>query len=192
MRLAYKTPQLLFEVFCDVAQNEDAFKNCRTLVDLGCGTGLAGKYFQSICGSLTGVDISSEMIQKSRLTGVYDALLVSEIMAYLESETLPMDVFIATDVFNYFGEIFPLFVACRNRQMSGGLLAFSVETLSTNSSNEHSGFKLSSTRRFQHEKLYVSRCAEQADYRVLSCTESVLRREDGFDVKGYLFVLKAK
>lgn len=191
-RLAYKTPELLFEVFCDVAQNEDVFKNCRKLVDLGCGTGLAGKYFQSICGSLSGVDISSEMIEKSRLTGVYDALFISEIVAYLESEALPIDVLIATDVFNYFGEIAPVLVACRNRQHPGGLLAFSVEALPTSSGNEHSEFKLASTGRFQHEELYVLSCAEQADYSVLGCTESVLRREDGYDVKGYLCVLKAK
>ncbi|WP_339719578.1 methyltransferase [uncultured Paraglaciecola sp.] len=190
-RLAYKTPKHLFDVFCDVAQSEDAFKNCKKLVDLGCGTGLAGKYFQAICETLIGIDISSEMIEKSRQRGVYDALLVSEITAYLESEILPVDVFIATDVFNYFGEIEAILVACRKRQNTAGLLAFSVEALPLGSDSKNAGFKLASTGRFQHETSYVSSCAKQAGYRVLNCSESVLRLEDGFDVNGYLFVLRA-
>lgn len=191
-RLAYKTPEHLFGVFCDVAQSENAFKNCKKLVDLGCGTGLAGKYFQSICGSMTGVDISSKMIEKSRLAGVYDTLFVSEIVAYLESETVQIDVFIATDVFIYFGDITPILMACRNRQNFGGLLAFSVEILHSGSGHDHAGFKLASTGRFQHEKRYLSSSAEQAEYRVMSCSESVLRHENGYDVNGYLLVLIAK
>jgi predicted TPR repeat methyltransferase len=190
-RLAYNTPKLLYNVLCHVSKNEEAFENCRNLVDLGCGTGLAGKYFQSVCETLIGVDISSEMIERGRLTGFYNVLIVNEIVAYLESETLPIDVFVATDVFNYFGEIVPILTACRNRQESGGLLAFSVETLETASANEPVGFKLASNGRFQHERHYVSANAALADYQVMTCAERVLRRENGYDVQGYLFVLKA-
>jgi predicted TPR repeat methyltransferase len=190
-QLAYKTPELLFEIFCNVAKDEKAFKICKELVDLGCGTGLAGKYFQSICKSLIGVDISSEMVEKSRLRGFYNRLVVSEIMTYLGSETFPIDVFVATDVFNYFGEIDFILTACRSRQKSGGLLAFSVEVLKLTSTNEEKGFKLASSGRFQHERDYVAANAAQADYQVMACEERVLRRENGYDVPGYLFVLKA-
>jgi predicted TPR repeat methyltransferase len=191
-RLAYKTPQLLYDLFCDVSKSENIFKRCKKMVDLGCGTGLAGGHFQAICDTLIGVDISSEMIEKARLTGIYDELIVREIITYLESETFLIDVFIATDVFIYFGEITPILSACRSRQESGGLLAFSVEALKVTSALEHAGFKLTSSGRFQHEKNYVSASAQQAGYQVITCTEDVLRREDGNDVQGYLFVLKAQ
>jgi predicted TPR repeat methyltransferase len=190
-QLTYKAPKLLCEVFCNVAKGEKAYEGCKELVDLGCGTGLAGKYFQAICATLTGVDISSEMIEKARLRGIYDELIVNEIMAYLGSVALPIDIFIATDVFNYFGEMEPILAACRNRQGVGGLLAFSVETLETTSANEQVGFKLASSGRFQHERHYVLTSAVNAGYQLMTCAERVLRHEDGLDVQGYLFVLKA-
>lgn len=191
-RLDYKTPEILFEVFCDVAKNQEAFRNCKNLVDLGCGTGLAGKNFKSICETLIGVELSSEMIEKARLTGVYNHLVVSEIVAYLASDSVPIDVFVATDVFNYFGEIEAVLIACRKRQSSGGLLAFSVEALAVTQGNQDVGFKLASSGRFQHQQQYVISCAQSAGYAVLCCSESVLRHEDGNDVNGYLFVLIAK
>lgn len=191
-RLAYKTPQLLYDLFCDVSNNESAFKRCKMLVDLGCGTGLAGGCFQAISDTLIGVDISSEMVEKARLTGIYDKLIVKEIATYLESEAFLIDVFIATDVFIYFGEMTPILLACRNRQESGGLLAFSVEALKMASTHEHAGFKLASSGRFQHERNYISTSAQQAGYQVITCAEGVLRRENGHDVQGYLFVLKAQ
>jgi predicted TPR repeat methyltransferase len=191
-RLAYNTPQLLYDVFCEVSKSQNAFKRSKKLVDLGCGTGLAGGYFQEVCETLIGVDISSEMVEKARLTGIYDELVVKEIVTYLESEAFLIDAFIATDVFIYFGEMTPILSACRNRQESGGLLAFSVEALKLTSVHEHTGFKLASTGRFQHERHYVSTSAELAGYQLMSCTEGVLRREDGYDVQGYLFVLKAE
>lgn len=190
-RLAYNTPQILFDVFCEAAGGENAFKNCKKLVDLGCGTGLAGKCFQSISESLIGVDISSEMIEKSRITGVYNTLLVSEIEAFLKSDTLPIDVFVATDVFIYFGEVSPILLACRKRQNTGGLLAFSVEALPSSHDNEKLGYRLASTGRYQHKEPNISSSAQQAGYRVRSCVESVLRRENGYDVNGYMFVLIA-
>jgi predicted TPR repeat methyltransferase len=55
-------------------------------------------------------------------------------MAYLASATLQIDVFIATDVFNCFGEIGPILRDCRNRQGVCGLLAFSVEAIKNDSS----------------------------------------------------------
>lgn len=183
-KLAYKIPELLFELFCKVAKNHGVLKNCKTLVDLGCGTGLAGKYFKSVCERLIGVDLSSEMIEKARLTGVYQELVVSEIVAYLQSNSLPIDVFI------YFGELEAILKACRNRQNSDGLLAFSVEALA--SSNPQSEFQLAGSGRFQHHKQYVSSSAQNAGYVVLSCSQEVLRREGGCDVTGYLFVLIAK
>lgn len=191
-RLDYKTPEILFQVFCDVAKNQEAFKSCKQLVDLGCGTGLAGKKFKSICDTLIGVDLSSEMIEKARLTGVYNHLVVSEIGAYLASQSTPIEVFIATDVFIYFGELEPVLMACRKRQSSDGLLAFSVEALAVTQGSEDIGFKLASTGRFQHQQQYIISCAQRMGYAVLSCSDSVLRHEDGNDVNGYLFVLIAQ
>ena len=51
------------------------------MLDLGCGTGLAGAAFRPHVDWLVGVDLSPKMIEAARAKGLYDQLAVADIAA---------------------------------------------------------------------------------------------------------------
>ena len=53
--------------------------------DGGCGTGLCGPLFRNLTQSLSGVDLSENMVALARKRGVYDELSVGELVAALAS-----------------------------------------------------------------------------------------------------------
>src|SRR3989440_12323618 len=79
-------------------------KRFGTMLDLGCGTGLAGAAFRSHVDWLVGVDLSAKMIEQARKKGLYDRLTVADIAQYLAEQRASSIIFhlvIAADVFAY-------------------------------------------------------------------------------------------
>ena len=78
------------------------------ILDLGCGTGLVGKWMKDYARHLVGVDLSDEMVNKARSKMLYTDLSVSSIQSYLEnsqSNGAVYDVVVAADVFQYIGDL---------------------------------------------------------------------------------------
>ena len=53
------------------------------ILDLGCGTGLAGAAFKPLAARLDGVDLSPAMIEKARARQIYDHLQVADLQTAL-------------------------------------------------------------------------------------------------------------
>lgn len=99
------------------------------ILDLGCGTGLCGVALQGHIASLTGVDLSPEMLDESRKRGLYDRLELAEIGAWLgAAPDAAFDLVLAADVFIYSGDIGAVFANVARCLREGGLFAFSVES----------------------------------------------------------------
>jgi len=75
--LSYSAPTLLREA---VTKHGLRFG---TMLDLGCGTGLAGVAFRPHVDWLVGVDLSPKMIEEARKKGLYDRLAVGDIAPLL-------------------------------------------------------------------------------------------------------------
>ena len=88
---------------------------------------------------------------------VYDKLHCSDILEYLEAEPLNFDLFIATDVFIYLGNLSEIFLLIRRRNKHPGVLAFSTEHL------EKGEFFLEDTGRYFHSKQYVKNLCKEFD-----------------------------
>jgi len=123
----------------------------RNGVDLGCGSGRSGLAFRSCVKNMTGVDLSSEMIDKARERGCYDRLVVGDVEHALhqcgaacadnndenppkhqngnaETNGSLFDLIIACDVLVYIHDLQPVFESVRNSLMpNDGLFAFSAE-----------------------------------------------------------------
>ena len=101
-----------------------------TVLDLGCGTGLAGAAFRPRVDWLVGVDLSAGMIEQARRKGLYDRLHVADLLEFLtrEARALALDLVIAADVFVYCADLAPIARAVGARARAGGLFAFTVET----------------------------------------------------------------
>ena len=76
------------------------------VLDLGCGTGLAGVALSDLLhGPLTGVDLSRRMLEQAAAKGIYARLRQADLAAVLREAGEAYALIIAADVFCYLGDL---------------------------------------------------------------------------------------
>jgi predicted TPR repeat methyltransferase len=177
--LKYRIPDLLFDAIEHLvpARNLD-------ILDLGCGTGLLGARLHPLARTLTGVDISTNMLEVARQRQIYDNLVCSELTEFLQMQTKKFDLAVAADVFAYVGDLSRVFHEVRGALRDGGVFAFSVEA------GEELDFELRSTLRYAHSAAYVRRLSQDHGFVLEAIQSKALRREAGDDVVGHLAILR--
>ncbi|MGE0748011.1 MAG: class I SAM-dependent methyltransferase [Rhodospirillales bacterium] len=180
--LRYRAPDLVAAAVRD-ARGPDA-PPC-DVMDAGCGTGLAGPLLRPFARRLDGVDLSANMVAKARDKGLYDDLVVGELVAALAARPAAYDVIVACDVLVYFGDLGPLFAAARAALRPGGLFAFTAER------GAGTTFALLPEGRYAHPPAYVAATAQAAGLAVRQSGEAALRTEAGKDVTGLIYVCAA-
>lgn len=153
------------------------------ILDLGCGTGLAGVELRPYARTLVGSDLSPRMVLRAGQRGVYDELHCEDLVATL-ARARDVDLVVAADVFIYVGALEPTFAACATALRSGGMLAFSVER------TERDGYALQPTLRYAHGAPYIRRLAAAHGFVVERAEPSVLRIDSGHPVDGELYLLR--
>jgi predicted TPR repeat methyltransferase len=184
-RLGYRGPQLLrdaVERACALMGRAARFD---AMLDLGCGTGLAGVAFRPQVGHLTGVDLSSRMIAEACKKQCYDRLEVGELNLFLlveAREALRYELVIAADVLVYMAD-FPGAAAKIAAVLApGGLFAFTVET------HTGEGMILGETLRYAHAPAHVEDVLRQAGFTMLSADPDSIRSEKGVPVPSLVVV----
>jgi predicted TPR repeat methyltransferase len=181
--LGYATPKAI-AALCE--EHRDPSRSFARALDLGCGTGLAGRAIRPLCGSLIGVDLSTNMLEKAHAAGGYDELVAGDLLEFLHSDCGMFDLVVASDVLNYLGDLAETFRAIAKRAAPKALIVFSTEA-----SDDIEEFALEKTGRFSHARTYVERVVTAAGLTVVECEETQLRMERGVPVRGHLFVLRA-
>lgn len=180
-RLGYSVPLLMR----DLLRKRGGAKFDRAL-DLGCGTGLCGDAFGSMCRHLIGVDLSEEMIALAHGRGAYDDLFIADCLRYLQqSDEENWDLIIAADVLPYLGELDPLFDAAVSRLRSAGLLLFSTETMPE---ADFAGrpFAVGPKHRFAHSSAYLLSLMQSHHLTAEVMQPITVRHEEGVPVPGHL------
>ena len=177
--LGYRTPENLVDL---LAKTRRTFAK---VLDLGCGTGLAGSHLRSLAGTLTGVDLATKMLEKAAERGVYDHLIESEIERFLDCQADRFDLVFATDVLIYFGDLAPLMRGAARALRPGGLLAFSIERARAD------GYVLLPMGRFAHHPSYIEELASD-DFTVLEKMSAAIRLEACEPVDGMLYILQRR
>jgi predicted TPR repeat methyltransferase len=180
--LGYRTPAALRAMLC--ALLGDAHRFARVL-DLGCGTGLAGVQFAPLAAELWGVDLSRKMLDQARARGIYHHLEAASIEAFLAQHDLRFDLIVSADVFVYTGNLARTFAQVRRRSAEGGLFLFSTEI------TDAADFVLNATGRYGHARSYIEGLARDTGFTVIRCERQVLRSENDQQVLGNLFLLQA-
>jgi predicted TPR repeat methyltransferase len=181
-RLDYCAPQLLLDA---VRPPEGQRFRLGSVLDLGCGTGLGGAAFRPYCDWLAGVDISPGMVGQARAKGLYDRLVVSELMEFLATEAgAQHHLALAADVFVYCSDLTPIAAAVARVLAPGGRFAFTVET----HENIKSGVRLQGTLRYAHGVPHVRAALSAAGLHILQLAEASTRTEKGAPVPGLLVV----
>jgi predicted TPR repeat methyltransferase len=181
-RLDYRGP----EVLLDALKAAGAPQQFESVLDLGCGTGLAGAAIRPFSKRLTGVDISPGMIEQANSKSIYDRLEAAELLDFLGEEgPAQYDLVLAADVFVYCGDLAPIVGAVARVMRPRGLFAFTVET------HGAEGILLQPTLRYAHGGDYVRQVLAAASLQVQHLAPAQTRREKGEWVSGLAAVAMA-
>ena len=180
-QLGYKLPFLMKELILKLDPLRNKFEK---VIDLGCGTGLTGIELRDISNNLTGIDISSNMVAKTRELDVYDCLIEGDVVDILSSSKEKYDLFIALDVFIYIGELTKMFKTVRQCCNKNALFIFSIEA------QEEDGYSLLKSARYSHSESYILKTASVA-FKVIYSQEVNLRKEKEVWIKGKIFIMQA-
>ena len=153
------------------------------VLDLGCGTGLAGPFLAQPGRALTGVDLSPRMLEKARKIGCYETLVEAEVVAFLATGSDTFDLVIAADLLIYFGGLAPLFDGVARRLEPGGLWALSVETI------DGGDYLHLPSGRFAHSLSYVEREATRSGLNVVRIEPTIIRLDANKPARGALLLL---
>lgn len=168
-RLGYQGPVMLHSLVQRAGWVADG---SRSILDLGCGTGLSGLPFAPYAAKLTGVDLSAGMLEQAQRRGIYTELHRGEIHTALRD--LPAgshDTVIAGDTLIYVGDLSDMFRLTAGHLPPGGSFLFTVET-------GEQDFTLAPTGRFQHSDSYLQACASNL-FDFADRIDGVIRIESG-------------
>ncbi|HWA31684.1 MAG TPA: methyltransferase domain-containing protein [Rhizomicrobium sp.] len=179
-QLGYRGPEILREMASFLLTGRDDL----SVLDLGCGTGLAGMAFEDLAARLDGIDLSPAMVEKARSLGIYDALVVGDIESGLTAFDRRYDLILAADTVVYLGDLAKLLDAVRLHLTEDGLLLFTVEK------KDGGGFELGPKRRWRHSEAYLREVAAQAGLDAAGLMPASPRSEAGVPVEGLAVALR--
>ena len=176
--LRYAAPEILLDMAAMIMPGREQL----AILDLGCGTGLAGQAFKPLAVRLDGIDLSPAMIDKARARGIYDHLSVADIETALAQTSDPYDLILAADTLVYLGDLAPCLQAVAGRLAPAGFFLFTVE-------KNDSGFELGPKRRWRHSEAYLRETARKAGLSVAGLLAASPRCEGGMPVDGLAVAL---
>ncbi|QZZ37463.1 methyltransferase domain-containing protein [Nitratireductor kimnyeongensis] len=186
-QLGYDVPALTRKALEEVAPGPYG-----RMLDLGCGTGLAGEVLRDIADHITGVDLSEMMIEVTDEKEVYDALYVGDAVDFLHhADVDPFDLITATDVLPYLGDLEAFFAGAAELSVEGAVLAFSSETLPDDVLSGRA-FMVGPHQRFAHSEAYLADMLSKHGFVGLAIGDIVVRHEMGKPVPGHLVVARRK
>jgi predicted TPR repeat methyltransferase len=176
--LDYCAPELIAEV---LARRLPAADARLSVLDGGCGTGLTAPMLRPYAQQLTGVDLSLGMLDRARITGLYDHLVEGELGGFLEAHPESFDVCVLVDVLIYFGDLHAILASAARCLRAYGLLAFSVEK------SDRPGSHLHTTGRYSQHVGHVHAALTAAGLVAIEQTEAQIRSEGDAPVLGLIF-----
>lgn len=180
-KLEYAIPEVVFQKFTSLTAN-DWPRRISHAMDLGCGTGLNGELFSEIADCLSGVDLSDKMLEIAHKKNVYNNLHLTDIVTFLNESKDLYDLFLATDVFVYVGELEIIFNAVKHRSLPGAYFAFSTEWI------DGAGFVLQKSARYAHSRDYIEYLCERFGFRIALCEAVNLRKDQNVWIPGDIFI----
>jgi predicted TPR repeat methyltransferase len=186
--LSYRGPQLVHDAItraCVAARRDMRFAD---MLDLGCGTGLAGAVFRPMVGRLAGIDLSERMIAAARAKQLYDRLEAADVMTFLHGEAQAQRrymLIVAADVCPYLAWLPPLLTAVSRVLAPDGLFGFTAET--------HAGDDviLRDKLRYAHGAAHVRAAVKDAGLTLVSLDDAWARQEAGVPAPGLVVVARA-
>jgi predicted TPR repeat methyltransferase len=189
-QLGYAAPQILLDLAMMVMPGRVGAspyggatqQKSLDILDLGCGTGLAGAVFKPLAARLDGVDLSPAMIEKARARNIYDNLSVADLETALTVPNPRYDLILAADTLVYLGDLVAVFQGAAAKLKPDGYFLFTTEAAAE-------GFELGPKRRWRHSDAYLRGTAQAAGLNVAGLVAAAPRREANVPVEGFAVAL---
>jgi len=184
-RLAYRGPQILSDAVESVMRAAGREPRFGSMLDLGCGTGLAGAVFRPFVDWLVGVDLSPGMVAQAAAKGLYDRLATADLERFVAAEAAAAaryHLIVAADVFVYVNDLGPVMAAVARVIAPDGIAAFTVET------HSGAGTKLLPTLRYAHGEPYLRGVINAAGLSTAHLAAAAVRTEKSAPVEGLVVV----
>lgn len=179
--LDYCGPQVLLKAVLAARHAAKLPSHFKRVIDLGCGTGLAGREFASVSDELIGIDLSPGMIERASATGLYARLDVADMLQGLCAESeASANLVMAADAFVYVPKLEPLLREATRVLKTQGLLAFTVET------HSGEGVILGRGLRYAHGEAYLRAAVADAGLTPCVITVASTRVEANEPVPGFV------
>ncbi|MDX2073093.1 MAG: tetratricopeptide repeat protein [Alphaproteobacteria bacterium] len=148
-------------------------KRYASLLDLGCGTGVASRLLADFAAIRVGVDVSPHMLKIARRSKGYDVLYELDMVEYaLGSETL-FDVVLAAGALRWSGNLQPFFHAVRGVMHKDSILACLFEKeLST------LAYSVANHGRYSHHLSYIRDVSQAGGLELVSHQEIVSKDQE--------------
>lgn len=153
----------------------------RSILDLGCGTGLGVQYYKDTASVIHGVDLSQAMIEQSRQKNVYTNLFHQTIEEYLSVCRNKYDLILALDLFIYIGELASIFSLIKPKLTLNGVVAFTIQLTEND-------YILGNDYKYSHSEQYVEACLAKNQMIILQQKNIALRTQGDKDVEGMLII----
>ncbi len=192
--LKYKTPTELISL---LRQAVEFPVGKWDVLDLGCGTGLAGLEIFPYARQLVGVDLSSKMLERAHARNIYHRLEHADLLLMMQGEeSSSYDVVIAADVFVYLGVLDDIVSEVKRLLRTDGFFIFTVEALEALSSDvisleNKSDYKLNQSGRYAHSANYLEKLSSTNGFSSISLTSIPVRFEKGLPVMAWAVVWKS-
>jgi predicted TPR repeat methyltransferase len=154
------------------------------ILDLGCGTGLAGKAFRDLARRLDGVDLSPAMVTHAHALSIYHDLVVADVESLLGEGGRRYDLILAADMLVYLGDLAPLFHGAARRLKPGGFFLCTVEK------SYAPEYERGPKRRYRHSETYLRDSAARAGLDVMGLMDCSPRADAGALVEGLAVALQ--
>lgn len=178
--LKYCGPALIAGALASITQPRAALD----VLDAGCGTGLCGSILAPFARRLSGIDLSSRMLDQAAARDIYDGLEKAEITTYMRDHSEEFDLIVCADVLIYFGALEQVVAAAKDALRARGLLIFTFET--TDGMDSLSEYILKPNGRYSHSLDYVKRVLVSHGLSLTNVSPAVIREEFKKPVNGYV------
>ncbi|OYP36538.1 tetratricopeptide repeat protein [Rhodopirellula sp. MGV] len=184
-RIGYSVPDLVAEAIKQMELPSDGNLN---VLDAGCGTGLCSPILRPFAKSLSGIDLSPDMLRLADQTQRYDQLIEGELTAVLTSLDEQFDLVVFGDTLCYFGDLTEVLSVANQCTAKNATLVFTAEKLSPMHEDEQIdetvSYRLLPNGRYQHSERFVNEALQAAGWQPVSVTQAKLRMERGREVTG--------
>ena len=183
-KLDYRAPEILVK-----AALECLSPPWPRVLDLGCGTGLAGQSLQGHAMRVDGVDLSLGMVKRAQESGHYQRVWQADIHDAMEQAHRTEDQYnliVSADVFIYVGALQRAFQLATSVLRAGGGLAFSLEEWAEGPE----GYVLRPSLRYAHSLAYIQRLALDHGFQILRADRDLLRHDHGTAIGGLFCILQ--